>query len=148
MLTPTGCCLLTFRLPPPDPRAGARIRSSANDRMLSPDQLESLFTTYAAPDGGSALDNQPVLGYEAWLAALVATAQALKRPDQVYLSEMMRDLMSNYISRAHKVTPPGIKAGQVRQAGGVQQGRRGGGCGGGCGSKGEGACGEGRARDR
>ena len=51
--------------------------------MLSPDQLEKLFRTYAAPDTSCMQDNQPVMTYEGWLAGLVEAAQVLKRPDQV-----------------------------------------------------------------
>ena len=45
---------------------------------------------------------------EAWFAVVAS---------QVYLSEMVREFMLKYVSRAQKVVPPGIKHGQVSWSG-------------------------------
>ena len=78
--------------PPPDIRAGARIRSTVHFLMLKTAECEAIFKQYSRPDEQATADAaEPVLTYEGFMAALVHTAYKIRRPDIHYLSEAIRE---------------------------------------------------------
>lgn len=98
-----------------DPRAGARIRSNVHNLMVSPQECEQVFRCYARPDL-EAVDSQPVLSYEGFLAGVVHLGVKLKRPEVPYLSEACREFILRYLCRANKVSAVGLKKNDMKRA--------------------------------
>ncbi len=104
-----------------DPRAGARVRSNKDFKMLQPSQCEELYHRYARKDDNAARgtggkqDNN-VLTYESFLCCVLSAAAALRRPDVTFLSEAVREYILRYLSRARRVTPQGLGKGTLRSA--------------------------------
>jgi len=100
-----------------DIRLGGRTRGRQLNPMLQPSECEALFTQYAKPDPTAMhRPHEPVLQYEAFLAALVHAATKLRRPDVPYVSEAVREYLLTYLTRAHRVEAAGLKRGALRAA--------------------------------
>lgn len=93
----------------PDPRAGARIRSSTPGRMLSVSQMEDMFHHYSHVETvePSGCETYPSLSYEGFLAGIV-DCSARTIPETRFLSEAVRAFISKYVLRAKRITAPGI----------------------------------------
>eukprot|EP00798_Chlamydomonas_sp_ICE-L_P029287 gene29288-12531_t len=95
--------------------------------LLSPTDCQNVFGKYGVSDS-VALEEQTLAGntraaihsstltYEAFLAAIIHVAARIKRPNVPFLSEAVREYTLRYISKAGRVTPAGLKKGQVRSA--------------------------------
>lgn len=75
-----------------------------------------MFKAYAKLDANAINTSAPVLTYEGFLSALIDVAFRVKRMDQPYLSEAVREYVLTYVSRACKMSPSGLRRGQMRDA--------------------------------
>ncbi|KXZ44324.1 hypothetical protein GPECTOR_69g417 [Gonium pectorale] len=100
-----------------DARANSRVSNvTAPHKMLHPRDCEALFRTYAKIDPNAINTSAPVLSYEGFLAAVVDVSFRVKRFDNPYLSEAVREYILSYVARANKMSPTGLRRGQVRDA--------------------------------
>ncbi|KAG2428600.1 hypothetical protein HYH02_014302 [Chlamydomonas schloesseri] len=100
-----------------DPRATSRVSSVTQlHKMLHPRDCEAVFKAYAKMDPNAINTSAPVLSYEGFLSALIDVAFRVKRIDQPYLSEAVREYVLTYVSRACKMSPTGLRRGQMRDA--------------------------------
>ncbi|GFR40226.1 hypothetical protein Agub_g794 [Astrephomene gubernaculifera] len=100
-----------------DPRSNSRVSIITQPhKMLHPRDCEVVFRAYAKVDPNAINTSAPVLSYEGFLCALIDVAFRVKRLDQPYLSEAVREYILSYVSRASKMSPSGLRRGQVRDA--------------------------------
>eukprot|EP00798_Chlamydomonas_sp_ICE-L_P028235 gene28235-31336_t len=117
-----------------DARANAHVRNNANYLLLSPTDCQTIFAktewlqnkppsqdgvaaeqANLSGNGGASVDNC-ILSYESFLAAIIHIATRIRRPEVTFLSEASREYILRYLSKAGRVTPAGLKKGQVRTA--------------------------------
>jgi hypothetical protein len=67
--------------------------------------VQAVFKTYCKTDANAINTSAPVITYEGFLSALIDVAFRVKRLDQPYLSEAVREYVLGYVSRASKMTP-------------------------------------------
>ncbi len=100
-----------------DPRSNSRVSSVTQPhKMLHPRDCESIFRAYARLDPNAINTTAPVLTYEGFLCAIIDAAFRVKRPDNPYLSESVREYILQYVARASKMSPNGLRRGQMRDA--------------------------------
>ncbi|GLC34566.1 hypothetical protein PLESTB_001247700 [Pleodorina starrii] len=100
-----------------DPRSNSRVSGVTQPhKMLHPRDCEVVFRSYAKLDPNAINTSAPVLSYEGFLSALIDVAFRVKRFDNPYLSEAVREYILSYVSRASKMSPTGLRRGQVRDA--------------------------------
>eukprot|EP00198_Chlamydomonas_reinhardtii_P012642 XP_001701979.1 predicted protein [Chlamydomonas reinhardtii] len=100
-----------------DPRATSRVSNVTQPhKMMHPRDCEAVFKAYAKLDANAINTSAPVLTYEGFLSALIDVAFRVKRMDQPYLSEAVREYVLTYVSRACKMSPSGLRRGQMRDA--------------------------------
>jgi hypothetical protein len=98
-----------------DPRASSRFSPNTGpNKMLLPRDCEVIFRAYAKMDPAAIGTSAPVLTYESFLAAIIDCAMRVKRTDNPYLSEAIREYVLTYVSHANKMSPMGLRRGQVR----------------------------------
>ncbi|EFJ52451.1 hypothetical protein VOLCADRAFT_115928, partial [Volvox carteri f. nagariensis] len=100
-----------------DPRSNSRVSAVTQPhKMLHPRDCEAVFRAYAKLDPNAINTAAPVLTYEGFLSAIIDVSFRVKRFDNPYLSEAVREYILSYVSRASKMSPTGLRRGQVRDA--------------------------------
>ncbi|GLI64110.1 hypothetical protein VaNZ11_007285 [Volvox africanus] len=100
-----------------DPRSNSRVSTVTQPhKMLHPRDCEAVFRAYGKLDPNAINTAAPVLTYEGFLSAIIDVSFRVKRFDNPYLSEAVREYILSYVSRASKMSPTGLRRGQVRDA--------------------------------
>lgn len=100
-----------------DPRSNSRISAMTQPhKVIHPRDCEQVFRAYAKLDPNAINTAAPVLTYEGFLSAIIDLSYRVKRFDNPYLSEAVREFILSYVSRASKMSPTGLRRGQMRDA--------------------------------